>query len=130
MRAGVSASGAIINLTSSNPSAAPVPATITMPANTAWTQFQMQAGQVVSPTPVTITASLNGGSASGQRPVQPPALQSVWVPSPLRGGTPAGTTSAHVDWVAKPAGNGHREVSHIPKRLRPQLAKIGRGSSV
>ena len=37
-----------IALTSSNSSAAPVPASITMPANIAWTQFQMQAGQVAS----------------------------------------------------------------------------------
>src|SRR4029079_19345739 len=32
-----------INLASSNPTAAPVPASITMPANIGWTQFQMQA---------------------------------------------------------------------------------------
>jgi hypothetical protein len=48
-----------VSLTSSNPSAAPVPPSITMPANIAWTQFQMQAGQVASTTPVTITATLN-----------------------------------------------------------------------
>jgi hypothetical protein len=80
-----------ISLTSSNPSAAPVPATITMPANIAWTQFQMQAGQVGSPTPVTITATLNGRSASGQLTVQPTALKSLSItPSTIGGGAQPG----------------------------------------
>ncbi|HEV8638181.1 MAG TPA: hypothetical protein VG370_28545, partial [Chloroflexota bacterium] len=80
-----------ISLTSSNPAAAPVPATITMPANIAWTQFQMRAGQVTSPTPVTITATLNGGSASGQLTVQPTALKSLSItPSTISGGAQPG----------------------------------------
>ena len=80
-----------ISLTSSNPSAAPVPATITMPANIAWTQFMMQAGQVISPTPLTITATLNGGSASGDLTVQPTALKSLSInPSTINGGAQAG----------------------------------------
>jgi hypothetical protein len=80
-----------ISLTSSNPSAAPVPATVTMPANIAWTQFMMQAGQVTSPTPVTITATLNGASASGDLSVQPTALKSLSItPSIINGGAQAG----------------------------------------
>ena len=46
--------GATINMSSSNPSAVPVPATITMPGNTAWMQFQVQTEQVTGPTPVTL----------------------------------------------------------------------------
>src|SRR5207249_9496421 len=42
-----------------------------------WTQFQMQAGQVASATPVTITATLNGKSASGSLTVAPTALKSL-----------------------------------------------------
>jgi len=80
-----------ISLTSSNPSAAPVPATITMPANIAWTQFQMQAGQVASATPATITATLNGASASGQITVAPTALKSLSIsPSTINGGAQPG----------------------------------------
>ncbi len=80
-----------ITLTSSNPGAAPVPATITMPANLAWTQFQMQAGNVASATPATITATLNGASASGQITVAPTALKSLSItPSTINGGAPAG----------------------------------------
>jgi hypothetical protein len=81
------ASTTSITLTSSNPSVAPVPAAIVMPANTAWTQFQMQAGQTTSPSPVTITASLNGKSASGTLTVQPTALKSLTIsPSSITGG--------------------------------------------
>ena len=88
---GAPASNTVINLTSSNPTAAPVPATITMPANLAWTQFMMQAGQVASSTPVTITATLNGGSASGSLNVTPTALKSLTItPTTINGGAQAG----------------------------------------
>jgi hypothetical protein len=76
-----------VALASSNPSVAAVPASIVMPANVAWTQFQMQAGQATSPTPVTISASLNGKSASGTLTVQPTALKSLTIsPSSITGG--------------------------------------------
>jgi hypothetical protein len=62
-----------------------------MPANIAWTQFQMQAGQVTSPVPATITASLNGKSASGTLTVQPTALKSLTIsPSSITGGAQPG----------------------------------------
>src|ERR1041385_1058604 len=64
LTAAVSSGGATINLSSSNPGALPVPATVAMPGNTAWMQFQVQAGQVTAPAPVTLTASLNSASAS------------------------------------------------------------------
>ena len=79
--------GAVINLTSSNPNAAPVPATVNMPGNIGWLQFQMQAGQVVSSTPVTITATVNGASATGQLTVLPPSLKSISIsPNAVNGG--------------------------------------------
>lgn len=87
LTAAVPAGGATINLSSSNPGAVPVPATIAMPGNTAWTQFQMQAGQVTTPTPVTLTATLNSASASAQFTVQPPSLKSLTIsPSTISGG--------------------------------------------
>src|SRR5712692_4226988 len=91
LTAAVPASGATITLTSSNPTAAPVPSTITMPGNTAWTQFFMQAGQVTSPTPVTLTATLNSGPASASFNVLPPSLKSLSIsPSTISGGAQAG----------------------------------------
>ena len=87
LTAAVPAGGATINLSSSNPGAVPVPATITMPGNTAWMQFQVQAGQVTAPTPVTITATLNGASASTQFTLQPTSLRSLTIsPSTISGG--------------------------------------------
>ena len=87
LTAAVGAGGATINLSSSNPGAMPVPATITMPANTAWMQFQVQAGQVTAATPVTLTATLNSASASAQFTLQPPSLKSLTIsPATISGG--------------------------------------------
>jgi hypothetical protein len=87
LTAAVPAGGATININSSNPGAVPVPATVTMPGNTAWMQFQVQAGQVTAPTPVTLTATLNSGSASAQFNLQPPSLKSLTIsPSNISGG--------------------------------------------
>jgi len=85
------AAATAIPLTSSNQSAAPVPASVTMPANIAWTQFQMQAGQVTADTPATITATLNGKSASGSLTIAPAALKSLSIsPSTISGGAQPG----------------------------------------
>jgi hypothetical protein len=87
LTAAVPAGGATINLSSSNPGAVPVPATIAMPGNTAWTQFQVQAGQVTVPTPVTLMAALNSASASAQFTLQPPSLRSLTIsPATISGG--------------------------------------------
>ncbi|HEU4836720.1 MAG TPA: hypothetical protein VFS90_19965 [Pyrinomonadaceae bacterium] len=87
LTAAVPAGGATINLNSSNPGVVPVPATITMPGNTAWMQFQVQAGQVTTATPVTLTATLNSGSASAQFTLQPPSLKSLTIsPGTISGG--------------------------------------------
>src|SRR4030095_10812301 len=80
-----------VALTSSNSSVALVPASIVMPANVAWTQFQMQAGQATSATASTSTASLNGKAASGTLTVQPTALKTLTIsPSSITGGAQPG----------------------------------------
>jgi len=87
LTAAVPSGGATINLNSSNQSVLPVPATVTMPGNTAWMQFQVQAGQVTTPTPVTLTATINSGSAAAQFTLQPPSLKSLTIsPSTISGG--------------------------------------------
>jgi hypothetical protein len=92
----VPAGGATISLTSSDSAALPIPATITMPGNTAWTQFDlsqfgMKAGQVTQSTPVTMTATLNAASAAGQFTVLPPSFQSLSIsPSNISGGAQPG----------------------------------------
>lgn len=81
------AGGASVALTSSDPSAAPVPATFTMPAGFAWGQFRFQIGLVSAAEIVTLTASLNGTSASTTFNLQPPLLESLTLsPSSITGG--------------------------------------------
>jgi hypothetical protein len=123
------AAGAVINLTSSNPSAAPVPASVNMPGNTAWMQFQIQAGQVTSPTPVTLTATLNSGQASVQFNVLPPSLKSIT----MNAGTISG--GAQVGAIAMlngqaPAGGAVVDFSSdSPSAMPPALATIPAGNS-
>lgn len=70
------AGGAQVQLTSSNPSALPVPATVTIPAGIAVSsEAILHAGQVTSATPVTVTATYNGSSATRTITVQPPTLK-------------------------------------------------------
>ena len=90
LSAGVPAAGATVALSSSNPAAAPVPATLAVPGNAGLVQFQMTAGQVTAPTPVTITATLNGVSTTGTVNVLPPSLNSVFVPFTQSSGSLSG----------------------------------------
>jgi hypothetical protein len=123
------AAGSVINLSSSNPAAAAVPATITMPGNTAWMQFQMQAGQVTSATPVTLTATLNSGSATVQFNVLPPSLKSITLsPSTISGGA---TASAVVMLNGQaPAGGAVVDLSSdSASAMPPALATVPDGNA-
>ena len=123
------ANGAIISLTSSNPAAAPVPATVTMPANTAWMQFQMQAGQVVSATPVTLTASLNGSSTSAQIEIMPPSLKQLIVtPNSVNGGVQP-QAIVYLNGVAPAGGASVNLNSSSSAVLAPAVATIAAGDT-
>jgi hypothetical protein len=123
------AAGAIINLTSSNPAAAPVPASVNMPPNTAWMQFQIQAGQVTSTTPVTLTATLNSGQASVQFNVLPPSLKSITLtPATISGGAQGGAI-AMLNGQAPSGGAVVDFSSDSPSAMPPALATIPAGSS-
>jgi hypothetical protein len=122
-------SGAIINLTSSNQAAAPVPASVTMPANTAWMQFQIQAGQVTADTPVTITASLNSGNASVQLNILPPTLKSLTMnPSSISGGATA-TGFATLNGLAPAGGAAINFSSDNPAAMAPAVATVPAGGN-
>src|SRR5437764_1270763 len=66
-------SPAILTLTSSNPSAAVVPATITIPANFLTIDVPITTFAVSSPDTTTIGVSYAGGSASATLAVVPPS---------------------------------------------------------
>ena len=74
------AGGAAVRLSSSDPSALPVPATASVTAGIAWTELTVFAGQVTTPTPVTVTATFGGSSTSATITVMPPTLK----PDPLQ----------------------------------------------
>jgi hypothetical protein len=121
-------SGAVINLSSSDPNAASVPATVTMPANTAWMQFQMKAGQVTTQTPVTITASLNSGSASAQLNVMPPTLKSLTIsPTTFNGGIQV-QAIAMLNGVAPANGLPINFTSSSPSVQVPAVETVAAGS--
>ena len=127
LSAAVGASGATIQMSSSNSAAAPLPATITMPPNTGWTQFQIQAGQVAADTPVSITATLNGGSATGQLDVQPPVLQSLIMPNTVSGGT-AAQLIVLLNGVAPSGGAAVSLSSSSPAAAPPSVVIVPEGS--
>ena len=129
LSAAAPAAGAVINLTSSNPAAAPVPASVNMPGNTAWMQFQMQTGQVTSATPVTLTATLNSGQASVQFNVLPPSLKSISMNAPsISGGAQVGAI-AMLNGQAPAGGAVVDFSSDSPSAMPPALATIPAGSS-
>ena len=128
LTAAAPAGGATIALTSSNPAALPVPASISMPGNIAWTQFQMQAGQVTSPTQVTITATINSNTTTTQVTVLPPSLKSVSVsPSMISGGAQAGAI-VMLNGQAPAGGAVVNLLSDSAAAMPPALATIPAGS--
>ena len=120
--------GAIISLTSSDPNAAPVPSTVTMPANTAWMQFQMKAGQVTTQTPVTITASLNSGSASAQVTVLPPSIKSLSISPIIFNGGISVQAIALLNGVAPANGASISFSSSSPAVQAPAAETVAAGS--
>jgi len=128
LTAAVSGNGATIALASSNPAALPVPATIAMPPNTAWTQFTVQAGQVATATPVTLSATLNGATASVQVTVLPPTLQSVTVsPSTISGGAQP-TATVMLNGQAPAGGAVVSLSSDSPALSPPATVTVPQGS--
>lgn len=73
----VPSTGGNVALASSHPAIVPVPSSLAVQGSAAWTQFRIFAGQVTAPTPITLTATYNGGSASSQFTLNPPTLKSI-----------------------------------------------------
>jgi len=100
--------GATVSLSSSNPSVASVPSSVTVASDQTSAGFTAATANVTASTTVTITASMGSSSASATLTVNPvpatvPALQSVTVsPGSVSGGGTA-TATATLN-VAAPAG--------------------------
>jgi hypothetical protein len=73
----VPAAGATVNLSSSDASAAPLPASVPVQGSTSWVQFRFRTGQVSAPTSVTITATIGSQSTAQTFTVSPSSLQGL-----------------------------------------------------
>jgi hypothetical protein len=109
LSSGAFVGGMIVTLTSDTPSAAQVPASVIIPAGAKTATFPVIAGQVSVPTPVSITASLNGIAATPVSltviPGAPLALSSSAIaPYTMIGPGIITTVTITVNQVAPPGG--------------------------
>jgi hypothetical protein len=79
--------GAVVSLESSNPAAAPVPASVTVDGESAIADFRFFMGQVTADTPVTITARYGDSTGTFSFVLHPPSLRNLIInPNSLTGG--------------------------------------------
>ncbi len=110
---------------SSNPSAASVPASVTIPYNSTSNTFQITSSSVATPTQVTVTATLNG-STSATLTVNPVPS---FTPVRINSGGPAYTDSLKQLWSADTdfKGGSSFSVTHtITNTADPTLYKTSR----
>jgi len=131
LTAGAPAGGAVVALTSSHPALAPLPATLSMPAGFAWSELPIFFGQVTSPTVVTLTARLNGVSASSQFTLRPPTLNDdIFQAAPVRatgGATMFGWVDLEGGGLAGPAGFNVNLSTNSPAAAVPASVRIPAG---
>ena len=88
---GAPAGGATVNLSSSNPQAAPAPATVSVPATNSWVETRFVTGQVTTPTTVTLTATIGTVTTTTTLTVSPSSLASLdGLPPTQNGGVTIG----------------------------------------
>jgi hypothetical protein len=124
----VGSSGATVNIASSNPSLLPVPATLNMPANTAWAQFMVtSAQQVTDPTQVTLSATINSATASSVVSVQPASLKSLQVSPGVLSGGDWTTVFVNLNGAAPAGGAAVTLASDNPAVVPPQTVTVPAG---
>ena len=117
------AGGAVVTLTSSDPSAVPVPATVTVPAGQSLQQFRFVHGQVTEQTPVTVTATYAGSTATTSITVLPSSLKGVGPGgNTITGGAPA-SAFVELNGAAPPGGAAVTLTSSSPLAMPPATVK-------
>ena len=132
LSAGVPASGATVALSSSHPALAPLPATFSMPGTHAFARLPIRFGQVTVPTLITLTATLNGVSASSQFTLRPPTLNNETLQPEVRatgGATMAGWVDLEGGGLAGPKGFEVRLSTNSPAASVPATVTIPAGVS-
>ena len=122
------AGGASVALTSSDPSVVPVPASVTVPAGQSLQQFQVAYGQVTEQTPVTVTATYAGSTATTTITVLPSALRQLGAPlgNSVTGGTPA-SVFVELHGAAPPEGAVVSVTSSSPLATPPATVTVPAG---
>ncbi|MDX6596367.1 MAG: hypothetical protein QOE87_254, partial [Gaiellales bacterium] len=88
---GAPAGGATVSLSSSDPQAAPLQASVAVPATNSWVEFRFTPGQVNASTSVTMTARIGTESTAQTFTVNPPSLKSLeGLPASQSGGVTSG----------------------------------------
>ena len=132
LTAGVPPGGATVALSSSHPALAPLPATFSMPGTHAWARLPIRFGQVTAPTLITLTATLNGVSASSQFTLLPPTLNNETLQPEVRatgGATMAGWVDLEGGGLAGPAGFRVNLSTNSPAATVPATVTIPAGVS-
>ena len=122
------AGGGVVAITSSNPSASGThPSSVTVPAGFAYTQFRLFAGQVTTPTAVTLTATLGSSSDTFDFTVSPSSLKRLSFCCDSTGGLPAG---AHLELTGQspPGGLTVSLSSDSPLATPPASITVPAGS--
>ena len=136
LSAAAPAGGAIVALSSSNPGLVPVPATLTVPAILGKAGVDVSIGQVSSATPVTITATLNGVSASGQFTVLPLTLKLLRAaPLSITGGSPNASVTVELNGRAPAGGavvnlSSNSAVASVPSTISIPAGASAGGANV
>lgn len=121
------AGGAVVTLTSSDPSAVPVPATVTVPAGQSLQQFRFVHGQVTEQTPVTVTATYAGSTATTSITVLPSSLKGVGPGgNTITGGAPA-SAFVELNGAAPPGGAAVTLTSSSPLAMPPATVTVPAG---
>jgi hypothetical protein len=123
------AGGAVVALTSSNPSAVPVPETVTVPAGQSLQQVRIVHGQVTAPTEATVTATYAGSTATTSITVLPSALKQLGAPTgnSVTGGTPA-SVFVELEGAAPPEGAVVSVTSSSPLATPPATVTVPAGA--
>ena len=121
--------GLVVSLASSDPGALSVPPSVTVDAGQALSnQITVRAGQVIAPTPVTVTATLGSSSATFSLTVQPPSLKRLSIsPTSITGGASA-TGMADLNGLAPAGGAPITLTSDNPAVTVPAIATAAAGT--
>ena len=125
------AGGAAVALTSSDPTAFPLPATVTIPAGlaTGTAPFFFDAGTVTTPTTVTITATYDSASVTTTVTVEPTEVAAVLIdPTTITGGQSPGTI-VELNGPAPAGGTLVTLSSNSPAASVPQSVTVPAGGS-